>query len=88
MKVIIVPAALAAALALSAVQPAAAATSSATITKLDPTGHTVTLSDSAIYTFTPSVDLSMLTVGEKVTVMYSTDDATGANNATSIYPTT
>jgi hypothetical protein len=55
------------------------------LTKIDAAAHTVTLADGSVYTFPARVDLSQLRIGERVTVMYTTDDRTGQNNATIIF---
>jgi Cu/Ag efflux protein CusF len=83
MRAILVPAAIAATLALAPVA-FAAQTATGTIKTIDATGHKLTMSDGTVYMLPKDFKTSSLKPGEKVTVTF---DTKGANHeASSVTP--
>jgi hypothetical protein len=83
MKKLLLPAV--ASLGLIAATFAYATDATASISKIDTTAHTITLSDGKVYAFPATTDLSKVKVGDKVKITFTTD-AAGKNIATSIGP--
>jgi hypothetical protein len=59
---------------------AQAASTAGTVTAINETAHTITLSDDMVYTTTPTMDLSRLKVGYTIRVSFTTE--AGINKVT------